>query len=108
MPHSLQSPCLQAEVLIKNPLTFDVPFCRLLASVVRNVCRFAVESLDDEPSDDPSAVKRFWKLSESELSFDESSVALASVDVPSESAFAVEDEVSDCARLWIADARSPP
>jgi hypothetical protein len=101
---------LQADVLIKTPLTFAEPFCKLLASVVRNDCRSVVEALDDEPFDDPSAVKRFWKSVDKELSLDDVPVVLASVDAlsRSEPELDVEDDLSDCARLAIADARSPP
>jgi hypothetical protein len=89
-----------------------MPPCRLLASVVKNFCRSVVLDVLEEPSDDPSAVKRFWKSVDSVLSLDEVPVVLASVDVLSESEVEVELDaeldVSACARLSIADAKPPP
>jgi hypothetical protein len=100
----------QADVLTKIPLALEVPPCRLLASVVRNFCSSAVALLDVLPelSDDPSAVKRLWKSVDSVLSLDEVLAVLVSVDVLPELELVVEPDVSDCARLSIADARSPP
>ena len=95
---------LQADVLTNIPLALDMPLCRLLASVVRNFCRSAVLDVLEEPSEDPSAVKRFWKSVDSVLSLDEVPVVLATVDVPSDA----ELDVRDCARFSIADAKPPP
>jgi hypothetical protein len=99
-------------VLINIPLVPDIPLCRLLASDVRNFCRSVELDVLDEPSDDPSAVSRFWKSVSSELVLDDVSVVLASADVLSESeleAELVEElDVSDCARFSMADAKPPP
>ncbi|RAR65163.1 hypothetical protein C7401_104279 [Paraburkholderia unamae] len=94
-------------MLTNRPLAAPCPCCcRLLASVVRNCCSSVFVSLVELLDDPPMAVNRFWKSEVSSLSvllpLDVLLVVLESEDV------LLEDDVSDCARFEIADARSLP
>ncbi len=115
------NPTNQADVLTNIPLKPDPLPCRLLASVVRNCCRFDV-ALDVLVA--PKAVSRFSNALESVFAdddvLDESVEADVSVevDVSAEAEVEVEadvaveldasPELSDCARLSSAEARPPP
>ena len=94
-------------MLTNIPLRLAVPFCRLAASEVRNFCKSALLDVLDEPLDEPSAVNRFWKSVDNEVSLDDE-VVLASVDVLSESELDDEPDANDCARFSIAVANPPP
>ncbi len=102
VPASRRAAGYQADVLTNVPLPMDPPPCRLLASVVRNCCSVAFDELD-ELLDEPSADSRFWKSLVSWLVLDD----VEPVDDVDASVELVPD-VSDCARLAIADARSLP
>ena len=98
----------QADVLTNVPLPIDPPPCRLLASVVRNCCSVALDELD-VLLDAPSAVSRFWKSLVSLLVLDDVPVEVEALVVDDVDALVeLVPDVSDCARLAIADARSLP
>ena len=86
----------------------------MLASAVRNCCSVAVESLELPLLDVPNADSRFWKSLSNVLAVDDVPVLVLVESVVVE-ALAVESvdvllelDVSDCARLSSADARSLP
>ncbi len=98
----------QAAVLTNVPLEADPLPCRLLASVVRNCCSVAVVELD-ELLDAPSADSRFWKSLVSLLVLDDVPVEVEALVVDDvDASVELVPDVSDCARLAIADARSLP